>query len=218
MSDRDHLALAAEFPAATYAQWRKLAETALKGAPFDSLLTRTHDGLTIEPLQPRAADAQTIAGRALAAPWEIMQRVDHPDPAAANAEALHDLENGATGLTYVCVGSVSANGYGLDPSPETLARVLDGVVLDAVAIDFNLSPATRTVVRHFADLVKRRNVAPASVEMRASLNPIGGFAVAGSSSHPWAKLAHDVTGFVNDLARAGFRGPFVVADGRVIHN
>jgi hypothetical protein len=35
-----------------------------------------------------------------------MQRLDHPDPAAANAEALHDLENGATGLSLVFAGSI----------------------------------------------------------------------------------------------------------------
>jgi len=35
---------------------------------------------------------------------------------------LHDLENGATGLTMVMAGSLNANGFGLDASPETLAR------------------------------------------------------------------------------------------------
>ena len=47
-----------------------------------------------------------------------MQRVDHPDPAAANAQALDDLHNGATGLALIFAGSVSANGFGLDGSPE----------------------------------------------------------------------------------------------------
>ena len=123
-SDAD-LPLAAEFPPATYQQWRKLVEAALKGARFEeTLVTKTYDGIAIEPLHPRAGEAPPIAGRAPGAAWEIMQRVDHPDPAAANAEALHDLATGATGLTYVCAGSVSANGYGLDASAETLARVL----------------------------------------------------------------------------------------------
>src|SRR5262245_8769880 len=109
-SDADSLALAAEFPAASYAQWRKLAEAVLKGASFDAaLVSKTHDGLTIEPLSARVADARAIGGRVPAAPWAIIQRVDHPDPAAANTEALHDLENGTTGLAYVCAGSMSAN-------------------------------------------------------------------------------------------------------------
>jgi methylmalonyl-CoA mutase len=218
--DFENLALAAEFPAATYEQWCRLAEAALKGARFEeALVAKTRDGLAIEPLQARAADALPIIGRAPGAHWEVMARVDHPDPAAANAEALHDLANGATGLTYVCAGSVSANGYGLDASAETLTRVLDGVVLDAgIAVDFNLSPPTRGVVRHFAALVKSRNIAPASVAMRASINPIGGFAAAGKSPRPWEKLAQSLTELVGELSAAGFRGPFAVADGRIIHN
>src|SRR5207237_10342576 len=148
-----------------------------------------------------------------------VQRVDHPDPAAANAEILHDLENGATGLTYVCAGSVSANGYGLDASVETLVRVLDRVVLDpGIAIDFNLSPATADVLRHFAALVKSRNIAPPSVNMRAGLDPLGGFAAAGFSLQPWDTLAQNLTTLVRELAGDGFRGPFAVADGRIIHN
>jgi methylmalonyl-CoA mutase len=219
-SDLDHLPLAAEFPAATYAQWRKLAEAALKGAPFDlTLVAKTYDGLSIDPLHGRAAAALPIIGRTPGANWAVMQRVDHPDPAAANAEILHDLENGATGLTYVCAGSVSANGYGLDASAETLVRVLDRVILDAgIAIDFNLSPATVDVVRHFAALVKSRNIAPASVNMRAGLDPIGGFAAAGFSTQSWDSLAQGLTALVRELCGDGFRGPFAVADGRIVHN
>ena len=38
------------------------------------------------------------------------------------------------------------------------------------------SPATRHVVRDFAALVKSRGIAPAAVDLRFSINPIGGFA------------------------------------------
>ena len=110
----DELPLAAEFPAATREQWRKLVEGVLEGAPFDKkLVARTYDGLAIEPLYDRKADAQPVAGRAPGTPWSIVQRVDHPEPAAANAEALCDLENGATGLSLVFAGAVGAYGYGL---------------------------------------------------------------------------------------------------------
>src|SRR6266571_1321846 len=94
----DHLRLAADFAPATYDDWRKLVDGVLKGAPFEKLIGKTYDGLRIEPLYPRAKGAALVAGRAAAAPWLIMQRVDHPDAAAANTQALQDLENGATGL------------------------------------------------------------------------------------------------------------------------
>src|SRR5437660_3821252 len=94
----DNLPLAADFPKATDADWRKLVDGVLKGAPFEKLVGKTYDGLKIEPLYPRAQGVAPVLGRPAAAPWQIMQRVDHPDAAAANAQALQDLDNGATGL------------------------------------------------------------------------------------------------------------------------
>ena len=217
MSDAQHPT--AEFPPATAAAWRSLVDAVLKGAPFAKLESRTHGGLTIEPLYPRDAAAIVICGRAPGAPWTVLQRVDHPDPAAANAQALEDLQNGATGLVLVFAGSVSANGFGLDPSAETLKRALDGVQLDAgIAIDLNLSPATRHAAREFASLAKSRSLDPAKVDLRASINPVGGFAASGHGAKSWKDLANDFSAIVGALAGEGFRGPFAVADGRIVHN
>ena len=200
----DELSLAAEFPPVTEADWRKLVEAALKGADFDKrLVSRTYDGLRIEPLYPRAAGAKPVAGPRPGGAWTVMQRVDHPDPAAANAQALEDLENGATGLTLVMAGSINANGYGLDPSPETLARVLEGVKLDAgIRIDFDQGPSSLTVLQHFAELVRRRDGRPAAdnaaavdiaaaVDVAAGVDPIGGFAVSGATKFSWNRVVEE---------------------------
>ena len=138
------LSLAAEFVPATAERWRKLVEAVLEDRPFErTLVSKTYDGLAIEPLYLRRADAQPLAGRAAGIPWAVMQRVDHPDPAAANAEALHDLENGATGLSLVFAGSIGGYGYGLDASEAAIARALDGIHLDAgLALDLDLGPQT----------------------------------------------------------------------------
>ena len=101
------------FSQATYEDWRKLVDGVLKGAPFEKLVSKTSDGLKIDPIYRRAKGAAPVAGRAAAAPWQVMQRIDHPDAKTANAQALHDLENGATGLTLVFAGATSALGYGL---------------------------------------------------------------------------------------------------------
>ena len=102
----DDLRLAADFPAASYDDWRKLVDGVLKGAPFEKLVGKSYDGLRIEPIYSRAREAAPIAGRAAAAPWQIMQRIDHPDAAKANAQALADLGNGATGLTLFGIAGV----------------------------------------------------------------------------------------------------------------
>jgi methylmalonyl-CoA mutase len=216
----EELALATEFPPTGMAEWRKLVEAALKGASFEKrLVSQTYDGLRIEPLYPRAVGAKPVAGRTPGTAWTVMARVDHPDPAAANKQALQDLENGATGLAIVMASSVSANGYGLDASAATIERVFKDVELDAgITIDFNLSPPTRAAVQQFAALVKSRSISRASVELRASINPLGGFAATGSSPRHWSELSRSFAGLVGELAEQGFRGPFAVADGRIIHN
>ncbi|MGI8526095.1 MAG: methylmalonyl-CoA mutase family protein, partial [Pseudolabrys sp.] len=216
------LSLAADFPPADQAQWRKLVDAALTkagaGADFAKrLVSTTYDGLRIEPLYPRATGAKPVAGRP-AQPWAVMARIDHPDPVTANQQAMQDLENGATGLTLVFAGSLNANGYGLDASAATITRVIEGVYLDGITLDLNLSPPTRTAVALFAAMVKEKKLDPATIDLRASLNPIGGFAASGISAMPWRELSAIFAGGVRDLAAQGFRGPFAVADGRIIHN
>ncbi len=214
------LPLAAEFPPATEQQWRKLVDGVLKGAAFERrLVAKTYDGLSINPLYARAADATPVAGRTPGAPWAIMQRVDHPDPAAANAEALHDLENGATGLALVFAGSVGAYGYGLDASEATIAHLLADVHLDAgIALDLDLSPQTKDAGALIAALVKRRGINPAATHIRFGFDPIGAAAAAGGSPLSWDALTPIFNAVISDLAGQGFRGPFAPADGRVIHN
>jgi methylmalonyl-CoA mutase len=219
MVTAETLSLAGDFAPATRADWRKLVETVLKGAPFERLESKTYGGLTIEPLYERDRSAQAVAGRAPGSAWTILQRVDHPDPAAANAQALDDLENGATGLILIFAESISANGFGLEPSPTALARVLEGIDLSAgIAIDLNLSPSSRHVVHDLAALVKSRGTAPGSADIRFSINPIGGFAACGTSPRRWKDLAPYFAEMIRGLVNDGFHGPFAVADGRVIHN
>ena len=219
MTASEPLSIAGDFPEAKPEDWRRLVDAVLKGAPFSRLESRTYDGLTVEPLYRRAASVRPIAGRIPGTAWTVMQRLDHPDPAAANKQAIEDLENGATGLVLVFMGSLNANGFGLDATPGTLERSLDRVALDAgIAIDLNLSPQTRHVVADLASLIGRRGLAPASVDLRTSINPIGGFAASGTSAKDWSAMAVDFANMIGGLSAAGFRGPFAVADGRVIHN
>jgi methylmalonyl-CoA mutase len=219
MSDTD-LSLASEFPPATREQWLKLVDGVLKGAPFDKkLVGKTYDGLKIEPLYERRADASTLAARALAAPWQIMARVDHPDPISANKQALEDLEGGASGIVLVCSGSVGAQGFGIDASAEGIAKILDGVYLDAGApIEFTLTREAKDAPSHVAALVKKRGLDPASVDLRVGFDPIGLMASGSSSPMPWPQIAPLFAQMTQHFADQGFRGPFAVADARVIHN
>src|SRR3954453_12192999 len=157
-SATDELRLAADFAPASYDDWRKLVDGVLKGAPFEKLVGKTYDNLRIEPIYSRARNAAPIAGRAEAAPWRIMQRMDHPDAATANAQALHDLENGASGLELEFAGGPGARGFGIaDAAKETLARVLEDVIFDAgIAIALNPVLGRENAGLNLADLIEAR--------------------------------------------------------------
>jgi methylmalonyl-CoA mutase len=218
-TETDHLQLAADFNPATREDWRKLVDGVLKGGPFEKLIAKTYDGLSIEPIYQRAHNASVVPGRPAATPWQIIQRVDHPDAAAANKQALHDLENGANGLTLVFAGANGAHGYGLEPTPAALARALDGIYLDAgIGIEFQLGLHSRDIGRHFADLLAARKIAPETVDVRFGLDPIGGSAVRGGNQGTWESTAKVFGEKITSLVKLGFRGPFAAADGRVIHN
>src|SRR5882762_10964380 len=218
-SATDDLRLAGDFAPSTYDDWRTLVDGVLKGAPFEKLVGKTYDGLRIEPIYSRLRDTAPIAGRAAAAPWRIMQRIDHPDAAVANAQALHDLENGATGLTLVFAGANGAYGFGLEPSAEAVAQTLDGIYLDAgIGIELQIGPQSRLAAIHVAEYIQRKGIDPAACNIRFGLDPLGACAVWGSSPYSWSEIVPAVTSAIKGLAALGFKGPLAAADGRVIHD
>jgi methylmalonyl-CoA mutase len=217
-SATDDLRLAADFPQAGYDDWRKLVDGVLKGAPFERLVSKTYDGLKIEPIYPRAKGVAPIAGRAAAAPWQIMQRIDHPDTAKANVLALHDLENGATGLEIEFQGGPGARGFGVaDANPDTLKRLFDGVMFDAgIAIALNPVLGRGNAGATLAALIEARKVDPAKVDLRFNYQALSTMAVRGSAAAAWSEMETPFAKVVGDLIGRGFKGPFVLACGRPV--
>ena len=212
------LSLARDFPPADEAAWKALVEEALKGTPFAALTSKTYDGITVEPLYSGAQDSRPIAGRAPGQPWNVMQRVDHADAKAANAQILDDLNNGANGVNLVFEGAVGDHGYALPATGAAISAALDEVHLDAgIAVDLDLGLASKDASGLLATLVKARAIAPQNVSIRFGLDPIGAIALGGTGPHAWKDGAALFAGLVSDLAGQGFAGPFAAADGRVIH-
>lgn len=207
------------FAPASEADWRGLVDKVLKGAPFEKLVGRTYDGLPIQPLYPRASDDSARALRAAPGRWDILARVDNPDPARANAQALEDLAQGATGLHLVFAGSVGAYGFGLpDASPETLGRVLEGVHLDAgIRIEIDLSPATKDAAAHILDLAAARGYDPAALNIGFGFDPVGQMAASGRIPMPWPAFAAFYGEIAKGLLDRGHVGAIGAIDARPVH-
>src|ERR1700730_14363592 len=219
-SATDDLRLSADFAPATYDDWRKLVDGVLKGAPFEKLVGKTYDSLKIDPIYPRARGAAPVAGRGAGAPWQIMQRIDQPDPAQANAQPLHDLENGANGLELEFAGGPGARGFGLaDATAETLTRVFDGVIFDAgITIALNPVLGRENAGMNLAGRIERRGVDPAKVDARFNYQPLSTMAVRGEAPLAWSEMEKPFAEMIGGLIGRGFRGPFALADGRPVHD
>ncbi len=127
--------LAADFPAVTQDQWLKLVDKVLAGAPFETLVSRTPDGIALWPLYTRGDGTGGFGPRALgrsAETWDIRQRHGHPDPATANAQILEDLEGGASSIVLKLDPS-GANGTAIRNLAD-LDRALRGVRLDLAPV------------------------------------------------------------------------------------
>jgi methylmalonyl-CoA mutase len=149
-----------------------------------------------------------------------MQRIDHPDPAAANAQAIHDLENGASGLEIEFAGGPGARGFGvIDAAPETMKRLFDGIFLDAgVSISIHPVVGRGNAGETLAALIEERRIDPAKVDLRFNYQALSTMAVRGRAPAAWSEMAKPFAGVVGGLMKRGFRGPFVLADGRAVHD
>jgi methylmalonyl-CoA mutase len=213
------LSLAAAFPPATREDWLALVKRTLKGTPYEDLVSKTRDGLAIEPIYERAAGAHRIAGREAGTPWIVMQRVDHPDAAAANAEALDDLKNGTTGLAILVAGATAANGYGLaDVSAATFERALAGIKLDAIAVRLDAGGRDLEAAEALLALAAKRSIGPDKLDLSLGFDPLGTLASTGGLAEPADAALDRRARFASELVRGGFRGHAFLADGRVIHN
>ena len=173
MSDSD-LALIPEFEPATREAWLGLVAKVLKGADFEKrLVARTADGLALQPLYTRSdrVEGAGATGRTAYFPggWDIRQRHAEPDPKAANAAILEDLEGGATSLLL----QITAPGQaGLSYAAEPLGVALKGVFLDgcAVALDAreNTMDAAGSLIEIWRERGDRREPAARRLQLRSA--------------------------------------------------
>lgn len=218
----DRLSLAAEFPSTDAAEWRKLVDAALKGASFEKrLVSQTYDGLRVEPLYPRAAGVEPVAGRKAGTAWTVMQRVDHPEPKAANKQALEDLENGASGLSLILAGAPAAHGFGVAANTgDNVDRLFADVMLDLISLRIETAPFDgRTVATLMTEFVARQKLDPSRLAIDFGLDPIGDFARTGGSPLPWSDLSARAGETARFLQAKGFsEARFLRADGRTVHD
>jgi methylmalonyl-CoA mutase len=190
--------------------WRKLVSKSLKRRDFDSLRSKTHDGIVIEPLYERQRDTQPWLGRA-AVSWIIVQPVDDSDPDRANEQAITDIKGGATGLLLRFAGSWAAPGSGLPAEPRALEVALEGI--DLAKVHLRLEPHIdqfRSAVS-LCVLVEKSGIAPEHARVSFGLDPL---AFIDEEDIPESA---QFAGTFEYLRSRQFRGPLASLDARNLH-
>ena len=213
------LALADGFPQATQEQWRQLVEKVLKGAAFDKrLVSRTADGIAVQPLYMQDVSARPIVRGDAGRPWRIAQRVDHPDPISANELALTDLQNGADSLVLVPQESSMALGYGLAlASHSEIEQTLADVALEMISLRIEPGSTARRTAALCADFIERKGLQPEALSINFGLDPLGCLLSSGNLASDWASVAARFCEAVSELKRRGFAGGLITCDVRPVH-
>lgn len=209
----------ATFPAFDHGRWRALAEKALSGADFEgTLVSHTDDGLRIDPLYQRSPTARPLLRGEPDSALLITQRLDDPDPARANQQALEDIAQGATGLALVFEGAPNAFGYGLPANPKALATVLDGIALDRTHLRIDVHPQSRVSVDWLVALLTKKRVDPSKLSLSFGIDPAAIFAGTGRLRMSIEALQASMPQSLAHFFALGVPGVLLEADGRVFHN
>lgn len=206
-------------PSGSEARWRTLVAKVLAGKAFETLLHESADGIAIRPLYGRPATEPPRIPRGAAGAWQVLARVDHPDPQIANQLAVDELANGANGLHLVFRGALGAYGFGIAGADRpSIATLFDAIAIEGgVPIEIDLGPEARDAPGNLAALALERRTDPESFAISCGFGPLGVMAARGGTPIDWSVLAPVAAGLVNEFAARGLRGPFFVADARAVH-
>ncbi|MEO9876783.1 MAG: methylmalonyl-CoA mutase family protein [Anderseniella sp.] len=214
------LKLADEFPALERDDWRALVDASLKAKSYETLRTRTADGIVIEPVYGAAENATPLPAapaRAAADAWTLVQRSDIPEIAAANTQMLDDLMNGASGISLVLPGSISAGASGVAVTDvRSVQRLFEGVELDLIDLRLDGGRHGRDLALVVLDEYKRRRLDLSRCSLTLGLDPLGAYAHGGKVTER-SELSRRFGEMFTLATGMDHQGPVAQADARVYH-
>ena len=212
-----------EFPPVSYADWRKAAEKALKGASFEKrLITKTYENIDLQPIYrqenldglPHLDGLPGFApyGRSttplgfVAQSWDVAQEIPCGTPAAFNAALRADLERGQTAINLVLdhptlhavdadqAAAAEVGKNGLSVSSVAdLAQALAGVDLETTPIYVQADTSALSFTALLAALMQQQGQSLAKLRGAIGMDPLGHLACHGH-------LPRDLAGVYDAMA------------------
>lgn len=204
----------AEFAPATRADWRRLVETELKGAPFDKKMpTATYEGITLQPIYGREDGARlphvdslpgfapfvrgATASGYLAQPWQVTQEIVAASPTAFNDAARDYLRRGLGGLNMV-LDQATRDGHDPDSAGagevgqgglsiatlDDLSRALEGIDLATTPLFVRSGASALPFAALLGALLRRRRQSSTVLRGCIEMDPLGVLAHAGRLPQP----------------------------------
>jgi methylmalonyl-CoA mutase len=198
-----------EFPPVSYADWRKAAEKALKGASFEKrLITKTYENIDLQPIyrQENLEGLPHLGGLPGFAPyarsttplgfvaqsWDVAQEILCGTPAAFNTALRSDLERGQTAVNLVLdhptlyaidADQAPAADVGKDglsvSSVADLAQALAGVDLEVTPIYVQANTSALSFTALLAALVQQQGKSLTQLRGAIGMDPLGHLACYG---------------------------------------
>lgn len=127
-------------------EWKAQIEKDLRGKDYNTLISQTPDGISIQPFYHRSqVDVSGQPFKAMAK-WDIVQEILVEDAKAANKEALDHLNRGATSLLFYCNADVS------------LDQLFEGIQIEFIRTNFVVEGDASVLVENFKELISNRGL------------------------------------------------------------
>ncbi|MCP9291023.1 methylmalonyl-CoA mutase subunit beta [Gracilimonas sediminicola] len=180
-----------EFPAISTEKWEAVIEKDLKGKDYKDVL-RWKSGEGVNPLpfyreenvRDLSLSPEAVAARGS---WNVMEPVEGSSIAEANKEALHALENGASGL-YFC----PAKNY--LQSRSDLENLLKDIQIELIALRFGSAISSPEVSVWLKEICNERKLNTEELSAGFNFDPMANGALTGKLASK-AEIENTVNAF-----------------------
>ncbi len=165
-----------EFPPVSTEKWESVIEKDLKGKDYKEVL-RWESGEGVTPLPfYREENLKELSHSADPVPgsgsWSIMEPVESSSVTEANKEALHALENGASGL-YFCPDKNYIQ------SQDDLKNLLKDIQIELITIRFASIISTPSIAEWLNEICSERKINEDGISISFNFDPISHAALTG---------------------------------------
>ena len=208
-----------DFEAVNAEKWKEKMLLDLKGLPYDKLVWKTNEGITVKPFYT-AEDLENLSylntgpgefpylrgNQNASNNWEIRQDIVVEDIVTSNSAALHALNWGATSIGFIIKEDMVL-------SSADIKSLLNDIYIDCININFLNHSQSAHIFELLAAEVKSRKIETSKINGSVDNDPLGFLTRYGKFSHSEeedfkisASLINSASHFFPGLRTLGING------------